>query len=152
MAAQHDLAVTYTNSHGVHEFRSRDINAPLPGSGLFPLGYPGPLFLIESSGLYNQNQVISNVNARVNGALSLFGFYVFNKAMSNTDGVGTFPANPYNFNGRIWTGVDGRAASSGVWRINHDQMERTNQPVCSAAVGRTIRYYVRDRFVRDDLI
>lgn len=93
------LAVTYTNSHGLHELRSDDINAPLPGSGLFPLGQPGPVFLMESSGLYNQNQLVTNVNSRVNGGFSLFGFYVLNKAMSNTDGLGTFPANPYNFTG-----------------------------------------------------
>ena len=101
------LAVTYTNSHGLHILRSRDINAPLPGtfnpavrsSGVFPLGQPGPVRLMESSGLYNQNQVISNVSAKVNAGISLFGFYVFNRARSNTDGVGTFPANPYNFAG-----------------------------------------------------
>jgi hypothetical protein len=101
------LAVTYTNSHGMHEFRSEDINAPLPGtyvtgaanSGIFPLGRPGPVNLMESSGIYNQNQLISNVNAKLNSGLSLFGFYVFNRARSNTDGFGTFPSNPYNFSG-----------------------------------------------------
>ena len=60
------LAVTYTNSHGVHILRSNDINAPLPGSGAFPLGHAGPVFLMESSGIYNQNQLITNVNSRVN--------------------------------------------------------------------------------------
>jgi hypothetical protein len=101
------LAVTYTNSHGLHEFRSEDINAPLPGtynpglanSGVFPLGHPGAVDLIESAGLYNQNQLISNVNAKLNAGLSLFGFYVFNRAHSNTDGVGTFPADPYSLAG-----------------------------------------------------
>jgi Carboxypeptidase regulatory-like domain len=101
------MAVTYTNSHGMHLLRSEDINAPLPGtynpavgnSGLFPLGHAGPLELMESSGIYNQNQVISNVNAKLNAGLSLFGFYVYNHARSNTDGIGTFPANPYNFAG-----------------------------------------------------
>jgi hypothetical protein len=101
------LAVTYTTSHGVHIFRSEDINAPLPGtynpnvqgSGTFPLGHPGPVNLMESSGLYNQNQLISNVNAKLTPGFSLFGFYVFNHARSNTDGIGTFPANPYNFKG-----------------------------------------------------
>jgi hypothetical protein len=43
--------------------------------------------------------LISNVNAKLNAGLSLFGFYVFNRARSNTDGVGTFPSNPYNFTG-----------------------------------------------------
>jgi hypothetical protein len=101
------LAVTYTNSHGLHVLRSEDINAPLPGtynptvqdSGIFPLGHPGAVDLMESSGLYNQNQLIANVNAKLNPAVSLFGFYVFNRAFSNTDGIGTFPANPYNFAG-----------------------------------------------------
>jgi hypothetical protein len=101
------LAVTYTNSHGLHILRSEDINAPLPGtynptvpnSGIYPLGHPGAVDLMESSGLYNQNQLISNVNAKLNSGLSLFGFYVFNRAHSNTDGVGTFPANPYSFAG-----------------------------------------------------
>jgi len=98
------LAITYTFSHGVHLFRSEDINAPLPGtfnpnvqgSGVFSLGFPEPVFLMESSGIYNQNQVIANINTRLNEGVSLFGFYVINHAMSNTDGIGTFPANPYN--------------------------------------------------------
>ena len=37
--------------------------------------------------------------AKLNAGLSLFGFYVYNHARSNTDGVGTFPANPYDFAG-----------------------------------------------------
>ena len=104
LPAHTTLAVTYTNSHGLHLLRSQDINAPLPGtynpavqdSGVFPLGRPGPVFLMESAGIYNQNQLIANVNAKLNAGFSLFGFYVLNHAMSNTDGIGTFPANPYN--------------------------------------------------------
>jgi hypothetical protein len=100
------IAVTYTNSHGLHELRQRDINAPLPGtykgvqgSGVFPYGDVGPIYLIESSGLYNQNQIITNVNSRLNKSVSLFGFYMLNYANSNTDGVNTFPANQYDLTG-----------------------------------------------------
>jgi Carboxypeptidase regulatory-like domain len=82
------LAVTYTNSHGLHMFRSRSINSPV-----------GTVFLMESSGLYNQNQLAVNVNARANKYVSLTGSYTLNHAMSNTDGIGTFPANPANFEG-----------------------------------------------------
>jgi hypothetical protein len=96
LSASTAFAVTYTNTHGVHLFRSEDINAPLPGSGAFPLGYPGPVFLMESSGIYNQNQIVANINTRLNRGVSLFGFYVLNRAMSNTDGIDTFPANPYS--------------------------------------------------------
>jgi hypothetical protein len=101
------LAVTYTNSHGLHMFRSRNINSPLPGtydtsvggSGVYPLGPTGSVFLMESSGLYNQHQLAMNVNSRANKYVSLTGSYTLNRAMSNTDGIGTFPANPYNFEG-----------------------------------------------------
>jgi len=96
LPAHTTLAVTYTNSLGMHLFRSEDINAPLPASGAFPLGHPGAVFLMESAGIYNQNQLIANVNAKLNSGLSLFGFYVWNLARSNTDGIGTFPANPYS--------------------------------------------------------
>jgi len=97
------VAVTYTNAHGLHILRTTDINAPLPGTfpgnPVYPYENPDPIFLMESSGLYNQNQLITNVNSRLNANVSLFGFYTFNHARSNTDGLGTYPANPYNYSG-----------------------------------------------------
>jgi hypothetical protein len=69
------------------------------GSGVFPLGFAAPVLQMVSDGLYNQNQVIANVNSRPNEALSFFGTYTFNRVLSNTDGVTTVPANPYNFAG-----------------------------------------------------
>lgn len=89
------VAVTYTNSHGVHQLRSRDINAPLPG-GTRPFGGTQDIFQYESSGIFNQSQLIANINARVSTRFSLFGFYTLNSAHSNTDGAGTFPANQYD--------------------------------------------------------
>jgi hypothetical protein len=91
----------------MHILRSEDINAPLPGtyivsspnSGVYPYGSTGPIDLMTSSGLYNQNQMIVNVNSKVSSSLSLFGYYVLNRASSNSDGLNTFPANPYNFSG-----------------------------------------------------
>jgi len=101
------IAVTFANAHYLHMFRSRDINAPwpgtydpaVPGSGLYPLGPVGAVFLMESSGLYNHHQLIVNVNSRASKYLSLTGTYSLLHAMSNTDGVGTFPANPYSMAG-----------------------------------------------------
>lgn len=127
LPANTTLAVTYANSHGLHLLRSADINAPLPGtfdpqiagSGVFPLGRPGPVFLMESSGLYNQNQLIANVNSRVNRDVSLFGSYVFNRALSNTDGLNTFPANPYSMAGEYGpalTDIHHRASFGGSVR------------------------------------
>ncbi len=123
LPAHTTVALTYVNSHGIHQFLTNDINAPLPGtynpqvpgSGSYPLGNANPVFLVESAGLYNQNELIANVNSKVNDSVSLFGSYLYNRAMSNTDyssppqntdfnpaistqgfGVGTFPANPYS--------------------------------------------------------
>ena len=101
------LALTYANAHGVHLLRSRDINAPLPGTfnplnpvgGVFPLGTPNPVFLVESSGIYNQNQLIAFLNSRFNRDFSLSASYVLNYARSNTDGSGSFPGRPYDFTG-----------------------------------------------------
>jgi hypothetical protein len=98
------LSVNYVHSRGVHQLRTRNLNAPLPGtyvfgdaaSGAYPLGNPNPLDLYESSGIYKQNQMVVNANARVNAKLNLFGYYVLGRASSNTDGVNTFPANSYD--------------------------------------------------------
>ncbi len=106
------LAITYTNSHTTHLLRSRNINAPLAGtvrfddkgkpilgSGTYPLGFSsGDIYNYESTGTLNQNQFIVNVNSRLNSNTSIFTYYVLNHARSNTDGVNTFPSDPYNLN------------------------------------------------------
>jgi hypothetical protein len=127
------LAVTFADSHGLHILRSRDINAPLlgtydpaiAGSGFYPFGPVGALFLMESSGLYNQRQLMVNVNSRASKSLSLTGTYSFNHAMSNTDGIGTFPANPYSMVGEYGpaaTDVRHRLSLGGVvntkWNVS----------------------------------
>ena len=98
------VAVTYTNSHGVHILRSRNINAPLPGSydpqnpagGVRPYGGQGNIYQYESSGIFNQNQLIANISARLTRRFSLFGFYMLNRARSNTDRADSFPASQYD--------------------------------------------------------
>lgn len=120
------VALTYVNSHSPNQFLTNDINAPLPGtynpqisgSGVYPLGSSNAVFQVGNQGRYNQNEVIVNVNSQLNKSVSLFGSYVYNKALSNTDysapprntdfnpaisyaalGVGSFPANPYSMAG-----------------------------------------------------
>jgi Carboxypeptidase regulatory-like domain len=101
------VALTFANSHGVHLLRSDNINAPLPGtyapsvpgSGVYPFGRPGLVALMESAGLYNQSQMIVNVNSRIYANVSMTGSYAYNRAMSNTDGLNTFPGTPYSMAG-----------------------------------------------------
>ena len=98
------VAITYTTSRGAHQLLSRNINAPLTGtytgiagSGVYPYGVTsGPIYEIESAGIYRQHLVVVNVNSRLNRKVTLFGYYTFNRARSNTDGVNTFPANQYS--------------------------------------------------------
>lgn len=98
------IAVTWTTSHALHGLRTRNINAPLnyakdPLHPVYPyaaLGQTGPILEMESSGLFNQNQLVTNVNTRVNSKISLFGFYTLSYAKSDADGVNSFPANQYD--------------------------------------------------------
>jgi hypothetical protein len=102
------ISESYVNSHGLHELRSDDINAPLlgtyagPGTGVYPLYSQyatNPVLLMQSSGLFNQWQLITNVRSQLSKRVSLNGFYMYGHAESNTDGVNTLPANPYSLQG-----------------------------------------------------
>ena len=105
------FSVTYLDSHGVHQLMTRNINAPLPGTfvscspgdtactpsaGTRPYGDVGNIYQYESDGLFNQNQLITNINVRLGTKFSLFGFYSLNFARSNTSGVSSFPSNSYD--------------------------------------------------------
>lgn len=98
------LAVSYVNTRTLHVLRSRNINAPLPGtfvpgspeSGVRPLGGAGNVFQYESSGIFNQYQLVFNAYTQVGDRLSVFGSYILNNARSDTDGPDSFPADPYD--------------------------------------------------------
>lgn len=90
-----------------HALRARNINAPLPGTfgptivsdGVRPFGDVGDIFQYESSGVVNQNQLTIGLNNRFSRRFSVFANYTLTKAMSDTDGANTFPANPYDLSG-----------------------------------------------------
>src|SRR5260370_42287839 len=84
------ISTNYLQTRGVHQLRSRNINAPFPGIGVGPYGGTNSIYLYESSGLYRQHQVISNVNARISPKLTTSGFYAFAHALSNYHGAVTF--------------------------------------------------------------
>jgi hypothetical protein len=121
------LAVNFTNTRGVHQYRTRDINAALPGtatpgesnSGIRPYGNIGDLYLYESSGLLKQTQVLVRVNTQLGKRVSLFGAYIWNNAHTNTDGLTSLPVNQYNTNaewGRSTLGIENRTFIGGSVR------------------------------------
>jgi hypothetical protein len=97
------FAVNYAATRGVHQLLTRDINAPLPtafnnlGEAIGPRPFgasAGDIYQYEGSGVFRQNQMIVSVNARVNARFSMFGYYAYNQARSDTDGASTLAANP----------------------------------------------------------
>ena len=93
------LSVNFINARTLHVLRSRNVNAPLPGTLVRPLPTAGNIFQYESSGRFNQQQLIVNVNNRLSPRFTLSANYVFNRARSDTDGANTFPANQYDLDG-----------------------------------------------------
>jgi Carboxypeptidase regulatory-like domain len=99
------VSVMFMNARALHLLRSRNINAPLPGtfvagapnSGVRPFGDAGNIYQYESSGRLNQNQLVITATTRLShNRMSLFGTYVLNKGKSDTDGFITFPVNSYD--------------------------------------------------------
>src|SRR5439155_2762959 len=84
------------NTRTLHLLRSRNINAPLPGSKIRPLGGVGDIFQYESSGYFQQNQLAVNVVERLKSMMTLWATYVLNNTRSDTDGPDSFPANSYD--------------------------------------------------------
>jgi hypothetical protein len=98
-----NVAVTYLNSRGVHQFYTDNLNYFVPNATDPTLGqrrYPdaGNIFQYQSEGIFKQNQLIVNGSVRMGTKLSLFGYYTLNHANSDTSGAGSFPSIP----GKVW--------------------------------------------------
>jgi hypothetical protein len=55
------------------------------------------LYDFQSDGIYKQTMVIVGINSQVGRWLTLFSRYSWNNAHSDTDGLKSMPADPYNF-------------------------------------------------------
>ncbi|MFL6333572.1 MAG: carboxypeptidase regulatory-like domain-containing protein, partial [Pyrinomonadaceae bacterium] len=104
------LSVSYIGARTLHALRSRNVNAPLLDSAGRPirdaslnLVRPQPglgnVFQFESSGVFNQHELVVNVNNRFSRKLTLFGNYTLNFAKSDTDYAANFPVNQYDLSG-----------------------------------------------------
>ncbi|HET7106889.1 MAG TPA: carboxypeptidase regulatory-like domain-containing protein [Candidatus Acidoferrum sp.] len=93
-----NIAVTYLNSRGVHQLYTNNLNAFLPATDTTPAGRPipnqGNIFQYESAADFKQNQLIVNGRVQLGAKLSLFGYYTYNRADSDTSGAGSFPSDP----------------------------------------------------------
>lgn len=105
IAKNANVAVSYLHSQGLHQYLTRNINAPFPAtynpadptSGVRPFGNAaGNIYQYESSGKFDQDQFIINANVRIGAKLSLFGYYTLNNVNSNTTGASSFPMDQYS--------------------------------------------------------
>src|SRR5262249_42590273 len=77
------LSGTYVHSHGVHQLFSAVVST-----------IPAPQYQFESGGVFNQNQLITSFNVRAGTRLTIFSFYMFSHANSDTFGANSFPSDP----------------------------------------------------------
>jgi hypothetical protein len=90
-------SVNWVWARGVHQLRTRNLNAPLPGSGVRPLGEDvGNVFVYEASGLSRRQQLRFSVNRRGGGPFTFFSNYTLGWANSDTDSAGSLPSNPFD--------------------------------------------------------
>jgi Carboxypeptidase regulatory-like domain/TonB dependent receptor len=90
------LAVDYTIVRGVRLYRTRDVNAPLPGTGAIP----DPNFVnidqFESSGRSRSTSLTTSLQTSLRNRLDLLTQYIYSKAMDDTSGYASLPANNYD--------------------------------------------------------
>lgn len=113
IAAHTRASVNLMQSRGTHMLLTDDINAPLAVPGQEPPGFTtsatgnaidtirpyaglGDIYDFQSTGIFKQTQVHVSVNSQVGKWLTIFSHYTYTNAHSNTDGLGTMPADPYN--------------------------------------------------------
>lgn len=89
------LSISYVNTRGLHQLRSRNLNAPTP-AGIRPFGNAFNIYDYETSGSYRQHLLVTNVTLRPNRRINLTANYTLGKASGDTDGAGSFPADSYN--------------------------------------------------------
>ncbi len=95
------VSVNFVDTRGIHMLRERDINAPLP-DGLRPFAGTnvsnanGDIYQYETSGIFKQMQIMTNVNSRLNSHLQMQGYYVYGQVHTNVGNGTGFPMNQYN--------------------------------------------------------
>jgi hypothetical protein len=90
------FSVDYTIVRGQRLYRTRNVNAPLPGSGALP----DPSFVdinqFESSGRSRSHSLTVALQTSLRNTLDILGQYTYSKSMDDTSGMFSLPANNYD--------------------------------------------------------
>lgn len=119
-----NIAVTYLNSRGVHQFFTDNLNPFLPSSTNPPGARPNPsygnIFQYESGGDFEQNQLIVNGRIQMGSKLSLFGYYTYGHANGDASGAGSVISVPGHVSldyGRSSFDIRHRLFMGGTWGL-----------------------------------
>lgn len=93
------LSFVFIHERDRQLLRSRNINAPLHGTGLRPLGDTGNVFLFESGGKSVGNTLLVMFRGNVTRRLSVNARYGAGSVKGDTEGAYYFPANSYDLSG-----------------------------------------------------
>jgi hypothetical protein len=93
-----NLSVFFSTYDSRHIMRSRNINAPLPGTGLRPQPALGNIYEYETSATQSMKQLNISFSKQFNRAVSVNMNYTLGKAEGNAD-FGGFPVNQYDLTG-----------------------------------------------------
>ncbi len=90
------LAVEYTELRGVKLYRTRNINAPLPGTGV----RPDPRFLninqFESTASSRSHNLTVTLQANVSGRFEFLSQYTLSRSMDDSSGMFSLPADNFD--------------------------------------------------------
>jgi Carboxypeptidase regulatory-like domain len=115
-----NIAVTYLNSRGVHQFFTDNVNAADPTTGVRPDTGHGNVFMYASGADFEQNQLIVNGRIQMGSKLSLFGYYTYGRANSDTSGVNSLASVPEKVwldYGRASFDIRNRLFLGGTWGL-----------------------------------
>jgi carboxypeptidase family protein len=90
------LTVDFTTVRGVRLYRMRNINAPLPGTTTRPNPNLGNVDEFESTGTSRGNSLTVTLRTRPRKNMSFLTQYVLSRAMDDTGGLFSLPANNYD--------------------------------------------------------
>lgn len=109
--------VEYQYLRGTHLFRSRDINAPLPVTGVRPESSFALLRQLESTASLRSNALVATLQGRLVKLIKLKAQYSLSRSEDDTDGPLSLPANSYDLRpewGRSLTDTTNRVTVAAI--------------------------------------
>lgn len=137
------LSVAYIYERDKNLLRSRNVNAPLPGtydpetagSGVRPIPGAGNIFAFETTATNIDHTVFIRLNTQPRKELSAFALIGLSRETGDSDGALSFPANSYDLRSEYGSSLnDVRAFAnvginySGPWGLSFNSLIRASSP------------------------